>query len=63
MGYIESGKTEGAKLITGGEQIGSEGFFVQPTLFTNATSDMRIVKEEIFGPVAVIIKFKTDQGT
>ncbi|KAJ7776087.1 Aldehyde/histidinol dehydrogenase [Mycena olivaceomarginata] len=45
MGYIESGKKDGAT-----------GFFIEPTIFTNTTEDMQIVKEEIFGPVGVIIK-------
>lgn len=63
MNYIDIGKKEGATLICGGEQHGPEGFYVQPTIFTDTKPDMRIVREEIFGPVAVIIKFKTDQGS
>ncbi|RWS25547.1 retinal dehydrogenase 1-like protein [Leptotrombidium deliense] len=56
---IESGKKEGAKLETGGKKVGSKGFFIQPTVFSNVTDGMRIAKEEIFGPVQSIIKFKT----
>ncbi|KAF2880444.1 hypothetical protein ILUMI_25722 [Ignelater luminosus] len=56
---IESGKKEGAKLETGGEKIGNEGFFIQPTVFSNVTDNMTIAKEEIFGPVQSIFKFNT----
>ncbi|CCM05988.1 uncharacterized protein FIBRA_08229 [Fibroporia radiculosa] len=59
MRYIDIGKQEGATIVTGGQRHGTEGFFVQPTIFTNTSSSMRIVREEIFGPVAVVIKFKT----
>ncbi|KAJ7191744.1 aldehyde dehydrogenase [Mycena pura] len=61
MGYISSGKASGATLHTGGDRHGTEGFFIQPTIFTDVTPDMRIVKEEIFGPVAVVMKFKTEE--
>jgi len=60
MGYIESGKGEGATVHHGGERHGDEGFFIKPTIFTDVHPDMKIVKEEIFGPVAVIIKFKDE---
>lgn len=53
MGYIESGKKEGATVVHGGNTHGNEGFFVQPTVFTDTKPDMKIVKEEIFGPVVV----------
>ncbi|WHA41381.1 aldehyde dehydrogenase family protein [Agrobacterium larrymoorei] len=58
--YIEIGKKEGAKLAFGGEVLerGTPGFFLQPTLFTEATNDMRISREEIFGPVAAVIRVK-----
>ena len=58
MGLIESGKQEGAKLECGGKQVGDKGYFVEPTVFTNVSDDMRIAKEEIFGPVMQIMKFK-----
>ncbi|KAJ7471611.1 aldehyde dehydrogenase [Mycena galericulata] len=61
MGYIHSGKTEGATVHLGGERHGSEGYFIQPTIFTDCTPDMKIVKEEIFGPVAAVLKFKTEE--
>ncbi|QLG70850.1 hypothetical protein HG535_0A07930 [Zygotorulaspora mrakii] len=56
--YIKLGKEEGAKIF-GGESIGGKGYFISPTVFYDTNEDMRIVKEEIFGPVVVISKFKT----
>jgi len=58
LGYVESGKQQGAKLLTGGSQYGDKGFFVQPTVFGDVTDDMTICKEEIFGPVQSIQKVK-----
>jgi acyl-CoA reductase-like NAD-dependent aldehyde dehydrogenase len=55
---IESGKSQGAKLLCGGKRLGDKGYFVEPTVFTDVTTDMRICKEEIFGPVQSIYKFK-----
>lgn len=46
---IESGRKEGAKLETGGEKIGNEGYFIQPTVFSNVTDNMTIAKEEVSG--------------
>ena len=60
MGYIESGKQAGATVHHGGERHGDEGFFIKPTIFTDVQPDMKIVQEEIFGPVGVIIKFKNE---
>nr|GAT55592.1 aldehyde dehydrogenase [Mycena chlorophos] len=57
MGFIESGVSAGATLLCGGQRHGSEGYFIQPTLFTDVTPSMDIVREEIFGPVGVIVKF------
>jgi len=56
---IESGKKEGAKLLCGGNRLGDKGYFVQPTVFADVTDNMRIAREEIFGPVQQIIKFKS----
>ncbi|KAI6034640.1 aldehyde dehydrogenase [Pisolithus microcarpus] len=61
MGYIDSGKKDGARIHIGGERHGSEGYFIQPTIFLDTHPDMRIVKEEIFGPVSVVIKFKDEE--
>lgn len=59
MGLINSGKQQGAVVETGGNRKGDIGYFVQPTVFSNVTDDMRIAKEEIFGPVQTILKFDT----
>jgi aldehyde dehydrogenase (NAD+) len=61
MGYIEEGKKEGATLETGGERHGEKGYFIQPTIFSNVTPDMKIMREEIFGPVCAIAKFSTEE--
>jgi aldehyde dehydrogenase (NAD+) len=55
--YVEYGKKDGAKLVSGGKRHGDKGFFIEPTLFTNVEDDMRIAKEEIFGPVMSVLKF------
>ncbi|KAE8618354.1 hypothetical protein XENTR_v10009361 [Xenopus tropicalis] len=55
---IQSGKEEGAKLECGGSAVGERGFFIKPTVFSEVTDDMRIAKEEIFGPVQSILKFR-----
>ena len=62
LGYIELGQTEGARLVTGGRQARAEsgGYFVEPTVFDGVTNDMRIAREEIFGPVLSVIRFKTE---
>lgn len=59
--YIESGKREGAKLHCGGQRQGSRGYFVQPTVFSEVRDDMKIAREEIFGPVQSLFKFKTTE--
>ncbi len=65
LSYIEIGKNEGAFLACGGKKPDGEqyenGFFIEPTIFTDVTPDMRIVKEEIFGPVLVVQKFSTEE--
>lgn len=63
MAYIESGKKDGATVHTGGVRHGDEGFFIQPTIFTDVKPGMKIIQEEIFGPVGAIIKFKDEAGT
>lgn len=59
MSYIDAGKKAGAKVETGGERLGDKGFFIKPTIFSGVTEDMKIMQEEIFGPVCAISKFKT----
>lgn len=61
LDYIELGKKEGAKLLCGGPVAGRKGFFVKPTLFSEVLPQMRIAQEEIFGPVLVAIRFKTEE--
>lgn len=62
-GYIESGSSEGARLVTGGTDMpdGLEtGWYVRPTLFSDASNDMRIAREEIFGPVLTVISYRDE---
>ncbi|EPB82565.1 aldehyde dehydrogenase [Mucor circinelloides 1006PhL] len=58
MSYIESGKEQGATCYMGGKRWGDEGYFIEPTVFTDVKEDMTIVREEIFGPVVTVSKFK-----
>ncbi len=60
LGYIDSGKKEGAQCITGGKRHGDKGFYVEPTLFTGVEDKMTIAQEEIFGPVMSVLKFKNE---
>jgi acyl-CoA reductase-like NAD-dependent aldehyde dehydrogenase len=62
-GYIESGKSEGARLVTGGADLPAgldTGWYVRPTLFSDANNDMRIAREEIFGPVLTVISYRNE---
>ncbi len=56
--YIDKGKGEGAQCMSGGKRAGDKGYFIEPTLFTNVKDDMAIAKDEIFGPVMSVLKFK-----
>jgi len=60
LSYLDIGRTEGAKLVTGGERLTrkNEGYYLSPALFTEASNAMRISREEIFGPVASVIRAK-----
>ncbi|MBO9443750.1 5-carboxymethyl-2-hydroxymuconate semialdehyde dehydrogenase [Phaeobacter italicus] len=58
--YFETAKQDGASIAAGGTRVGDQGWFVRPTLFTNATNDMTIAQEEIFGPVLTSIRFKDE---
>jgi len=57
-GYIEAGQKEGAKMLCGGGRVGDRGYFIEPTVFDGVRDDMKIAREEIFGPVMSIMKFK-----
>lgn len=59
LSYIEQGKQEGANVLFGGNRHGEKGYFIQPTIFTDVQDHMVIAKEEIFGPVMSLMKFKT----
>jgi aldehyde dehydrogenase (NAD+) len=65
LGYIEVGKQEGARVACGGKRLTGHGLekgcFLQPTILTDVTNQMRVAREEIFGPVAVFIKFRTEE--
>jgi phenylacetaldehyde dehydrogenase len=58
-GYLDSGREDGATALTGGGRWGEEGYFVEPTVLTNTTPDMKVVREEIFGPVVVAAPFQS----
>jgi len=58
MGYIESGRSDGATLACGGEPVGNRGYFIQPTVFADVQDEMKIARQEIFGPVMSVIVFK-----
>jgi acyl-CoA reductase-like NAD-dependent aldehyde dehydrogenase len=60
LSYIEAGKNEGAKLVAGGNRVsvdGGKGFFIEPTIFSGVRNDMKIAREEIFGPVLATLSF------
>lgn len=61
LDYIAVGKSEGARLVCGGEDPGGDGYYLQPTLFADCNNSMRIVQEEIFGPVLVAIPFDSEE--
>jgi phenylacetaldehyde dehydrogenase len=56
--YLASGKAEGAKAVVGGDRLGDKGYFVKPTVLVDTNEDMKVVKEEIFGPVVTAIPFR-----
>ncbi|MGB3536907.1 MAG: aldehyde dehydrogenase family protein [Mesorhizobium sp.] len=60
LDYIDIGRGEGASIVTGGERSGDTGYYVQPTVFAGVEHEMRVSQEEIFGPVAAVIKFEND---
>jgi aldehyde dehydrogenase (NAD+) len=61
LGYIETGEREGARLVQGGGAGAERGYFVQPTVFADVSNEMAIAREEIFGPVAAVIPFDTEE--
>jgi aldehyde dehydrogenase (NAD+) len=64
LGYVAKGRSEGAQLASGGQRLGGElvsGYYVAPTVFSQVSNDMTIAREEIFGPVASVIPFDTEE--
>ena len=60
LGFIEKGVAEGATLAAGGKAVDGDGFFIEPTVFTDVTDDMTIATDEIFGPVLSVLDFETE---
>lgn len=58
LGYIQAGKEQGARCITGGDRFGDKGYFIRPTIFADVKDDMTIAQEEIFGPVMQVLRFR-----
>ena len=58
-GYLDSGRADGAEVVTGGGRLGDHGYFFEPTVITNTRPEMKIVREEIFGPVVVAAPFQS----
>jgi len=58
MSYITKGKSQGAQCVAGGDRFGDKGFFINPTIFTDVRDDMAIARDEIFGPVLSVIRFR-----
>ncbi|MGO4126713.1 aldehyde dehydrogenase family protein [Inquilinus sp. YAF38] len=59
-GFLESGRSEGAEVVTGGKAMGNQGYFVEPTVLARTNRDMRVVREEIFGPVVCVQAYDDD---
>jgi phenylacetaldehyde dehydrogenase len=62
-GYIKSGRDQGARVTIGGDRVGNRGYFVAPTVFENARPDMKIITEEIWGPVVCAQPFDDRPNT
>jgi phenylacetaldehyde dehydrogenase len=56
-GFLDSGFSQGAKALAGGHKAGDKGYFVEPTVLVNTKDDMKVVQEEIFGPVVAALPF------
>ena len=61
QGFIEKGKAEGATLAHGGSRVDRDGFYLEPTVFTDVTDDMTIARDEIFGPVMSVLDFDSEE--
>lgn len=60
LSYVDSAKSEGARLVLGGEVSNKQGYFVDPTIFADVRDDMKAVREEVFGPFVVVQSFKSE---
>lgn len=60
LGYVDIGRREGAKVVAGGARVGDRGYFVEPTVLADVQHEMRVSQEEIFGPVASVIRFEDE---
>jgi len=61
MGFIDEGRTDGVEVVTGGGRLDRKGYFVEPTVLTNVRPDMRLFREEIFGPVVAVMPFDDEE--
>jgi phenylacetaldehyde dehydrogenase len=61
LGYLQSGKEQGAQAAVGGDRFGDRGYFVQPTVLTDTSPEMKVVREEIFGPVVCAMPFDSTE--
>ena len=61
MGFIDEGRRDGVEVVTGGKRLDRRGYFVEPTVLTNVRPDMRLFREEIFGPVVAVMPFDDDE--
>ncbi len=61
MGFIDEGRREGAEIVTGGARLDRRGYFVKPTVLTGVREDMRLMREEIFGPVVAVVPFDDEE--
>ena len=57
MGYVDEGKQQGVEIVAGGDRVDRRGYFVRPTVLTNVSTDARLYREEIFGPVVTVLPF------
>jgi aldehyde dehydrogenase (NAD+) len=62
LGYIASAQQEGARLVLGGRRIGTKGYYLEPTIFSNVTDKMKVFAEEVFGPVLTLNRFSAKDG-
>ena len=60
MGFIDTGKKEGAALLHGGNQVGKRGYFIEPTVFADVQAGSRLARDEVFGPVLAVMRFETE---